>query len=464
MEQLSAPPAEPELVYEPSPAGPWPSSGSAPPVDAADAAAAVSQAAQAGHEVRMISAPHLFHDPVLGGCVCGCPLAAVLYTASGVGLAARLCSLVPDAPVCAEPSSISGARPVKAATQVYVRVQGSKRPAKLPPPPRAELLKQQQEEEERRRAAAAAKLADIERRIALRQEAEAKAAAEAAALAASTTQEHAAVTDAEPDAATETEATEPAPPAYVAPGDKEPMQAAMPVQEQAPPPNAWVKPLTLVNGVLDPEHAASVAAAADTAATAAEGLAVPQEVEVETQIAPQLSEPAAVLRTTEPLRAGDAAAPATSSTAAEPADVPHGQRPQRGRGRARAERLYDHEQTDRHVATHPCSSLHRLSSRPLNTDPTTEMQPVRKPDPLSCGLQATAAKRTRVSRQPAAEGWRRSGARGRLRCATRCSGGHRGQGPSVTASPRSGWQRATIWGQRTRDTGGCCRQGHAGGP
>ena len=250
--------------------------------------------------------------------------------------------------------SLSGPRPDRDATQHDA--QEPKRPAKLPPPPRAELLKQQQEEEERRKAAAAAKLADIERRIAARQEAEAKAAAEAAAAEAAA-QELAAATAAEAGAPEVPEVPEPVVQEAAAVASEQPAKPAAPLPEQTAPPNAWVKPLTLANGVLDAEHAAPAVSAADSAATTAEDAAVPPETQ--TPLAPQASEPPLISLTSEPLPAGDAAAAAAApGSVAEPADAPRGQRPQRGRGRARAERLYDPEQADRRVMSHDAACVH----------------------------------------------------------------------------------------------------------
>ncbi len=230
-------------------------------------------------------------------------------------------------------------------------MQEPRRPAKLPPPPRAELLKQQQEEEERRRAAAAAKLAYIERRIAARREAEAQAAAEAAAAEAAA-QEQAAATAAEAGVPEEVpETSKPAEQEVTAAPSEQPAKPAVPLPEQAaPPPNAWVKPLTLANGVLDAEHAAPAVTAAAPAATPAEDVGVLADSQM--PAAPQASEPALISLTSEVLPAGDEpAAAAAAGSVAEPVDAQRGQRPQRGRGRARAERPYDPEQADRRVTT-----------------------------------------------------------------------------------------------------------------
>ena len=222
-------------------------------------------------------------------------------------------------------------------------MQAPRRPGKLPPPPRAELLKQQQEEEERRKAAAAAKLADIERRIALRKEAEAQAAAEAAA-AATAAEELAAAALTEGGDAREEDGLQPAEPAWKAVIAEQPVvEPAAPPPEPAAPPNAWVKPLTLANGVLEPEHPPSSAAAADDLATKpAQGSAVPEEVGT------VAVDPSADDSTSpeQPCGGGNAAA-VLGGHVGEPVDAVRGQRPQRGRGRAKADRLYEPETMDR---------------------------------------------------------------------------------------------------------------------
>jgi colicin import membrane protein len=224
-------------------------------------------------------------------------------------------------------------------------MQAPRRPAKLPPPPRAELLKQQQEEEERRKAAAAAKLADIERRIALRKEAEAKAAVEAAAAAASA-EELAAAAATEGGDAHDAGGLPPAESACDAVSAEQPVsEPAAPSLEPAAPPNAWVKPLTLANGVLDPEHPPSAAMAADDiAAKLAQGQAMPQEVEpVAVEKLPLAGDSTAQ----EQPRSGGSVAAVVSGQNGDPAEAVRGQRPQRGRGRAKAERLYEPEPMDR---------------------------------------------------------------------------------------------------------------------
>ena len=366
-------------------------------------------------------------------------------------------------------------------------MQEPKRPAKLPPPPRAELLKQQQEEEERRKAAAAAKLADIERRIAARQEAEAKVAAEAAAAEAAA-QEQAAATAAEAGASEVLEAVEPAAQEATAAAIEPPAKPVAPAPEQVAPPNAWVKPLTLANGILDAEHATPVAAAADTAAPApAEDLAVPPEPQA--PAAPQASEPDLISLTSESLpTGGDAVAAAIIGSVAEPADAPRGQRPQRGRGRARAEHLHDPEQADRRVI----AAIFAYFPVRMSFCLTQSLMPRFgvKPDSLhwcqaccsALGLswqrahsvslmhctdaqQARGSERAWLARQPPTQGRRSSAAGGRSRCAARRNGGDRGQGASVAAPPRRVcWRRAASWGQGSRGPAdSCCRKGRTGG-
>ena len=303
-------------------------------------------------------------------------------------------------------------------------LQATRRLAKLPPPPRAELLKQQQDEEERRRAAAAAKLADIERRIALRKEAEARAAADLAAATAAA-EELAAPAASEGGDIYGAEGQQPDSSAGgTAVAEHSVAQLAAPTPEPAAPPNAWVKPLTLANGVLEPEHPLSALGAVEvSAAQVMQGSEELPEVETGTFV----NHPPAADSTTqsEPQRGSGSAAAGPSAHAGEHAEVVRNQRSQRGRGRAKAERLYEPEPPDRcRFIWLPMASFVRkfvgvrlLKGRVNGSyvcQHTSQM------------LQARSTKRPRLTPWSAIEGQCSSAPGGRLRCGRGSGGGHRG--------------------------------------
>lgn len=223
-----------------------------------------------------------------------------------------------------------------------------RRVVRTPPPPRAELVQQQAEEEERRRTAAAAKLAEIDRRIAQRKAEEAALACEAATAdvvepepepvdtnLADSSEPQLAVPSPQISAPTVTAASVPS----LAAEDAGQQQ---PIQGHSAAPNAWIKPLSIA-GSTGEEQPAVLDSVAPAVKSELDVISVPDSA------ASSAEEHAAVVPVATAENPDWESAPSEAVTQpaidslghVDPGDGPRGQRSQRGRGRARAERLND---------------------------------------------------------------------------------------------------------------------------